>query len=169
VPQVQGGGQERGVRAGTENVPSVVGFAEALRLARDEREPRVEHAQRLRDRLIDGILASVPGAQLTGDPISRLPNSASFVFPDTDGESILLNLDQQEICASSGSACTSGTLEVSHVLLALGLSADLARGSLRLTTGQACDDRDVDRVLAVMPEVIDRVRSIMPILLGSRE
>ncbi len=169
LPQTHGGGQERGIRAGTENVPSVVGFAEALRVVRDEREPRVSQARRLRDRLIHGILARVPGARLTGHPTTRLPNSASFVFSDTDGESILLNLDQHNICASSGSACTSGTLEVSHVLTALGLPVELARGSLRLTTGQACDDADVDRVLACMPDVIERVRAVMPMLLGARD
>jgi cysteine desulfurase len=168
LPQLQGGGQERGMRAGTENVASVVGLARALTLARDERTARVRHAQGLRDRLIQGILASVPGAQLTGHPVLRLPNSASFVFPDTDGESILMNLDQHEICASSGSACTSGTLEVSHVLTALGLPDDLARGSLRLTTGQACDARDVDRTIRLMPDVIEQVRAVMPILLGAR-
>jgi len=164
-----GGGQERGLRAGTENVAAIVGMAEALRLAEQERASRNEHDQRLRDRLIDGMLAAIPGASLTGHPTRRLPNSASFVFADTDGESILMDLDQYDVCASSGSACTSGTLEVSHVLRALGLSDSLARGSVRLTTGSATSDEDVERVLAVMPEVVARVRAIMPMLLGSRE
>jgi cysteine desulfurase len=169
LQQMQGGGQERGVRAGTENVAGVVGMAEALRLAYEELEARSRHARRLRDRLIEGILGAIPGAQLTGHPTRRLPNNASFVFEGTDGESILLNLDQHDICASSGSACTSGTLEVSHVLLAMGLPAELARGSVRLTTGLATGDRDVDHVLARMPRVIERVRAVMPTLLGVRE
>jgi cysteine desulfurase len=168
IADEHGGGQERGLRAGTENVAAIVGMAEALRLAEDERPGRNEHDTRLRDRLIQGVLASVTGAHLTGHPSQRLPNSASFVFEDTDGESILMDLDQYDICASSGSACTSGTLEVSHVLTALGLSDELARGSVRLTTGRATSDEDVERLLAVMPDVVARVRSIMPMLTGAR-
>lgn len=167
LAQVQGGGQERSLRAGTENVAGIVGLAEALSLAREERDERTRHAVRLRDRLVQGILATVPGASLTGHPADRLPNSASFIFEDTDGESILLNLDEHGVCASSGSACTSGTLEVSHVLKALGVPVERARGSLRLTTGRDTSEADVDRVLAVMPEVIERVRAVMPALLGS--
>ncbi|MCC7369608.1 MAG: cysteine desulfurase [Chloroflexi bacterium] len=166
VADAHGGGQERGLRAGTENVAGIVGMAEALRLAQDERAARVAHDARLRDRLIAGLLARIDGARLTGHPTDRLPNSASFVFADTDGESILMDLDQYDVCASSGSACTSGTLEVSHVLTALGLPPPLARGSVRLTTGRATDDAGVDRVLDVLPEVVRRVRSIMPMLLG---
>lgn len=169
VPDLHGGGQERGMRAGTENVPGIVGMAEALRLAEQERESRAAHDRLLRDGLIDGMLRSVEGARLTGHPINRLSNSASFVFEDTDGESILMDLDQHDICASSGSACTSGTLEVSHVLTALGLTPELARGSVRLTTGLATTDADVQKVLDVMPGVVARVRSIMPMLLGTRE
>jgi cysteine desulfurase len=169
VADAQGGGQERGLRAGTENVAGVVGMAEALRLAYDERATRNEHDARLRDRLIQGVLGSITGARLTGHPTNRLPNSASFVFEETDGESILMDLDQYDICASSGSACTSGTLEVSHVLTALGLSDQLARGSVRLTTGRATDDEGVERLIGVLPGVVARVRSIMPMLLGGRE
>jgi cysteine desulfurase len=169
LPDLHGGGQERGLRAGTENVADVVGMAEALRLAEVERESRADHDRALRDRLVGGLLASVSGARLTGHRTSRLPNSASFVFEDTDGESILMDLDQHDICASSGSACTSGTLEVSHVLTALGLTPELARGSVRLTTGAATTEADVDHLLDVMPGVVERVRSIMPMLLGTRE
>jgi cysteine desulfurase len=169
LADAHGGGQERGLRAGTENVAAIVGMAEALRLAEEERPERNLHDAALRDRLITGILSTVPGASLTGHPTQRLPNSASFVFEETDGESILMDLDQYDICASSGSACTSGTLEVSHVLTALGLSDELARGSVRLTTGRATGEDDVERLLAVMPDVVARVRSIMPILTGSRE
>jgi cysteine desulfurase len=169
LPQTQGGGQERGMRAGTESVAQVVAMAEALRLAYEERERRNAHAARLRDRLVEGILAKVAGAQLTGHPTERLPNNASFVFEGTDGESILLDLDEHDVCASSGSACTSGTLEVSHVLKALGLPLELARGSLRLTTGQSATDEDVERVVALMPGVVERVRAVMPALVGARE
>lgn len=169
LAQEQGGGQERGARAGTENVPAIVGLATALRLAVGEREARNRQAARLRDRLIQGVLASIPGSHVTGHPTMRLSNNASFVFEDSDGESILLNLDQHDICASSGSACTSGTLEVSHVLKAIGLPPELARGSLRLTTGSDSDDADVDHVLSVLPAAIERVRSVMPTLLGARE
>jgi cysteine desulfurase len=169
LADAHGGGQERGLRAGTENVAAIVGMAEALRYAEEERSSRNLHDAALRDRLIDGILASVPGASLTGHPNRRLPNNASFVFEETDGESILMDLDQHDICASSGSACTSGTLEVSHVLTALGLSDDLARGSVRLTTGRATSEDDVERLLAVMPDVVARVRSIMPMLVGTHE
>jgi cysteine desulfurase len=169
LADAHGGGQERGLRAGTENVAAIVGMAEALRFAEEERPSRNRHDAALRDRLIAGILSSIPGASLTGHPTRRLPNNASFVFEGTDGESILMDLDQHDICASSGSACTSGTLEVSHVLTALGLDDDLARGSVRLTTGRATSEDDVERLLAVMPGVVARVRSIMPMLVGSRE
>ncbi|MCC6176863.1 MAG: cysteine desulfurase [Chloroflexi bacterium] len=169
LPLAQGGGQERGIRAGTENVASIVGLAEAFRLAHDEQAERNAHASRLRDRLVAGVVSGVEGATLTGHPTRRLAGSASFVFENADGESILMNLDQHQICASSGSACTSGTVEVSHVLTALGLPPELARGSVRMTTGQAIDDEGIDRVLAVLPDVVARVRSLMPILLGTRE
>lgn len=169
MAQMHGGGQERGIRAGTENVAYIVGMAEALRLAYEELDERNRRFSRLRDRLIDGILRRVPGAQLTGHPTERLPNNASFAFEGTDGESILLNLDERDVCAASGSACTSGTLEVSHVLVALGLPLDVARGSLRLTTGLNTTDEDIDHVLAVLPAVVERVRSVMPALLGARE
>ena len=167
VSPLQGGGQERGLRSGTENTPGIVGMAEALRLAHEERDERNEQARRLRDRLIEGILAGVPGSWLTGHQTERLPNNASFVFADTDGESILLNLDEHGICASSGSACTSGTLEVSHVIKALRLPPELVRGSLRLTTGRETTEADVERVLEVIAGVIDKVRALTPTLLGT--
>jgi cysteine desulfurase len=164
VSQMQGGGQERGLRAGTENVPYAQGMAAALKLAREEMEPRMSHARRLRDRLIDGVLATVPGSQLTGHPTERMPNSASFVFEGSDGESMLLNLDEHNICASSGSACTAGSIEISHVLKALGLPDRLAQGSLRLTTGSQNTDEDIETVLEVLPGVVERVRQVAPAL-----
>jgi cysteine desulfurase len=164
VSQMQGGGQERGLRAGTENVPYAQGMAAALKLAREEMETRMSHARRLRDRLIDGVLATVPGSQLTGHPTERMPNSASFVFEGSDGESMLLNLDEHNICASSGSACTAGSIEISHVLKALGLPDRLAQGSLRLTTGSQNTDEDIETVLEVLPGVVERVRQVAPAL-----
>jgi cysteine desulfurase len=164
VHQLSGGGQERGIRAGTENVAYIAGMATALELATAERDQRVAHVSRLRDRLIDGVCASVQGVRLTGHPTQRMPNSASFTIAGADGESLLLNLDQEGICASSGAACTSGTLEISHVLRALDLPEDEARGSLRLTTGVRSTDADVDRVLEVLPGIVERVREVTPSL-----
>ncbi|MFN8522080.1 MAG: cysteine desulfurase family protein [Chloroflexota bacterium] len=169
APQIHGGGQERGLRAGTESVAYAVGMATALRLTRDELETRNLHARVLRDRLIDAVLERVPGARLTGHPTERLPNSASFTFEGADGESVLMNLDQHGICASSGSACSSGSLEVSHVLRAMALPIDQARGSLRLTTGAAVTAEGVEQAIAVLPEVVDRVRAIMPTLVAARD
>lgn len=163
---LSGGGQERGIRAGTENVAYIVGMTLALELAYAELAERVAHVARLRDRIISGVLGGIPGAQLTGHPTLRMPNSASFTIERADGESLLLNLDQAGIYASSGAACTSGTLEISHVLRALDLPDEQARGSLRLTTGVRSTDADVDRLLEVLPSVVERVREVTPTLVG---
>jgi cysteine desulfurase len=164
VHLLSGGGQERGIRAGTENVAYIVGMATALELAYDEHDARVAHVSRLRDRLVSGVLGGIAGARLTGHPHERMPNSASFTIEGADGESMLLNLDQEGIYASSGSACTSGTLEISHVLKALRLPEEQARGSLRLTTGTRTTDGDVDRLLEVLPGIVERVREVTPAL-----
>jgi cysteine desulfurase len=164
VHQLSGGGQERGVRAGTENVAYIAGMAQALELAYAEHDARVAHVSGLRDALIQGVLARIDGSRLTGHPVERMPNSASFTISGADGESMLLNLDQEGICASSGAACTSGTLEISHVLRALGLPDEEARGSLRLTTGLRTTDSDVERLLAVLPSIVERVREVTPSL-----
>ena len=166
VHLLSGGGQERGLRAGTENVAYIVGLAAALEFAYAELDKRVAHVCRLRDRLIDGVQARVSDARLTGHPTLRMPNSASFAIEGADGESLLLNLDQAGICASSGAACTSGTLEISHVLRALRLPESLARGSLRLTTGIRSTEADVDRVLEVLPAIVERVREVTPTLVS---
>jgi cysteine desulfurase len=166
VHMLSGGGQERGIRAGTENVAYIIGMTTALELAYSEHEARVAHVSRLRDRLIQEVRSAIDGAQLTGHPTERMPNSASFAIEGADGESLLLNLDQEGIYASSGSACTSGTLEISHVLRALGLPESQARGSLRLTTGVRTTDEDVDRLLAVLPAIVERVREVTPSLVG---
>ncbi|HVC33448.1 MAG TPA: cysteine desulfurase family protein [Chloroflexota bacterium] len=159
-PLIHGGGQERGRRAGTENVAGIVGFAHALRLAQAERDSRYRHLAGLRDRLIDGVLSAIPGARLTGHPARRLPNNASFCLEGVSGESLLLSLDQHGIMASTGSACTSGSLEPSHVLLALGLSPRLAAGSLRISLGKDNTETEVKRFLDLLPNLVARLRRI---------
>jgi len=161
-PQQHGGGQERGRRAGTENTAGIVGLATALKLAYDRLETHNAHVSKLRDRLIDGIL-KIPGAYLTGHPTNRLPNNASFVFDYVEGESILLSLDMMGIGASSGSACTSASLEPSHVLKAMGVPIERAHGSLRLTTGSGNTEEDIDLVVEVLPGIIERLRAMSPL------
>lgn len=158
LPQINGGGQERRRRAGTEDVAGAVGMAEALRLAEAERGAEVLRLTVLRDRLIAGVLATIPDARLNGHPTLRLPNNTNFGIPGTDGESLLILLDQYGIAASSGSACTSGSLSASHVLLALGQTPELAVSALRLTLGRSTTAAEVDRVLEVLPQVVGRLR-----------
>ena len=158
-PQIRGGSQERNRRAGTENVPGIVGAAVALARAQEERIAEGARLTALRDRLIAGVLAT-PGASLTGHPTLRLANHASFALAGVEGESLLLNLDLIGVAASSGSACTTGSLEPSHVLMALGLSSDAARGHLRLTLGHSTTEADVDFVLAHLPGIVSRLRSL---------
>lgn len=159
LPQLQGGSQERGRRAGTENVAGIVGTAEALRLAYAELAEVTPRLLKLRDRLIEGVL-TIPRSRLTGHPVERLPNNASFCFEGVEGESILLNLDLLGIAASSGSACTSGSVEPSHVLVAMGLPPEWSHGSLRLTLGKENTTEDVERVIEVLPDVIERLRGL---------
>lgn len=159
LPQLQGGSQERGRRAGTEDVASIVGAAEALHLAYEESPTAAPRIALLRDRLIEGILA-IPRTRLTGHPVQRLANNASFAFEGVEGESILLNLDMLGIAASSGSACTSGSVEPSHVLIALGLSSDWSHGSLRLTLGKKNTQEDIDYVLSVLPGIVEKLRGL---------
>ncbi len=153
-----GGGQEKGRRTGTENVAGVVGLGVALRVAAERRGTESARQSRLRDRIIDGVLARVPEAVLTGHRTERLPNNASFCFPGTQGESLIVALDLAGFAASSGSACTSGDTEPSHVLLALGLERHVAQGSLRLTVGRATTDADVDALLEALPPIVARLR-----------
>lgn len=158
-PQVLGGSQERNRRAGTENVPGIVGAAAALRLARDERATEAPRLLALRDQLIAGVL-KIPDTQLTGHPMLRLPNSASFALAGVEGESLLLNLDLIGVAASSGSACTTGSVEPSHVLAALGLSAQEARGHLRLTLGHSTTTDDISFVLERLPGIVEKLRAL---------
>jgi len=159
LPQLQGGSQERGKRAGTENVAGIVGAATALRLAYEELPRVTPRIIQLRNRLITGVL-TIPGSHLTGHPIERLPNNASFVFDGVEGESILLSLDLLGIAASTGSACTSGSVDPSHVLLAMHLPVERAHGSLRLTLGKANSDEDVDVILSALPGIIEKLRRL---------
>jgi len=157
-PLLHGGGQERGLRAGTESVAGIVGLAKALELACAEMHEVVPRLIRLRDELAAGILQRVPGARLNGDPAKRLPNNVHVSFAGVDGESLLLNLDLAGLAASSGSACTSGSLSPSHVLLAMGLSRELARGSLRLTLGKDNTEVEVRRAVDLIAAAVERLR-----------
>jgi cysteine desulfurase len=159
LPQLQGGSQERGRRAGTENVAGIVGTATALRLAQDELPTVVPRIRALRDRLIEGIL-TIPRSRLTGHPQNRLPNNASFSFEGVEGESILLSLDLLGIAVSTGSACTSGSIDPSHVLTALGLPPKWSHGILRLTLGKENTEEDVETVIAALPGIIEKVRGL---------
>ncbi len=163
VPAQTGGAHEHNRRAGTENVPYIVGLATALRLACEEAETANARIARLRDKLVAGVLARIPDCQLSGHPTRRLPNSASFLFKYVEGESILLNLDLMGVAASSGSACTSGSLEPSHVLIAMGFPHEIAHGSLRLTLGKENTDEDVDYVLDILPGIIEKLRRMSPL------
>lgn len=159
LPQQQGGGQERGLRAGTENTAGIVGAAAALARASEQREDFARYCSELRDYLIEGVLERVSQARLTGHPAERLANNASFAFKDADGEALLMALDAEGVAASIGSACTSGTLEVSHVLRAMGIADDWAGGSLRLTVGMDNTREDIERVLDLLPDVVSRARA----------
>lgn len=161
-PLIHGGGQERGLRSGTENVPGIVGLAKALELACAEREEKAVRLAGLRDLLVQGVLQAIPGAQLTGHPQDRLPGLASFVFPGAEGESILLQLDRKGICASTGSACSTATLEPSHVLRALGLPLHLAHGSLRLSLGRDNTAEEVDQVVEAIQVAVRKLRALAP-------
>jgi len=163
VPTQTGGGHEHELRSGTENVPYIVGLATALKLVEERREEESYRLASLRDRLIDGVLSSVPHCRLMGHPTERLPNNANFVFEYVEGEGILLGLDMLGIAASSGSACSTGAAEPSHVLLAMGVAPDVAHGSVRMTLGHQNMGEDVDRVLEVLPGVLERLRVMSPL------
>ena len=158
---IEGGAQERGKRAGTENLPAIMGMAAALEDACAHIDENAKKVSALRDRLIKG-LSQIPHSALNGDPTNRLPGNVSFCFEGIEGESLLLLLDAKGICASSGSACTSGSLDPSHVLLAIGRVHDVAHGSLRLSLCERNTDEDVDRILAAVPEVVQYLRDMSP-------
>ena len=160
LPLILGGGQERERRSGTENIPGIIGLSVALETADSQRDQTAQHCAALRDRIIREILDRIPNTRLNGHPTQRLPNNANFSFAGIEGEPILLGLDLAGIAASSGSACSSGSLEPSHVLLALGQSAETARGSLRLTLGKNNTQAEVDYLLQTLPDLIDRLRKL---------
>lgn len=159
---IEGGAQERGKRAGTENIPAIMGMAAALEDACAHLDENAKRVSALRDRLIDG-LSKIPHSALNGDPVNRLPGNVSFCFEGVEGESLLLLLDVKGICASSGSACTSGSLDPSHVLLAIGRPHDVAHGSLRLSLCEWNTDEEIDRILDAVPEVVECLRGMSPL------
>ena len=160
VSHLTGGGQEFSLRAGTQNVPYIVGFAEALRLTNEERDQRVDHVQALRDRIIGHVLETVPDSRLTGHMESRLPHHASFAFKDLDGNLLLTLLDAADFACSSGSACKTGNPEPSEVMNAIGLSHDWGLGSLRVTLGVHTTPADIDLFLKVLPDLVQRARKL---------
>jgi len=162
-PITQGGGQERGLRSGTENIPSIVGMGRAAEIAKAEMKNEGERLIKLRDRLIKGALNSVPASFLNGHPTKRLPNNANLRFSYVEGESLILSLDMQGVACSSGSACTSKTLEPSHVLLGIGLKHEEAHGSLLFTLGKQNMEEDVDYVVKALPDIVKRLRAISPL------
>ena len=159
---IEGGAQERGKRAGTENTPAILGMAVAMEDACANLEENNAISRRHRDRLIEG-LSKIPHSALNGDPVNRLPGNVNFCFEGIEGESLLLLLDAQGICASSGSACTSGSLDPSHVLLSIGRVHDVAHGSLRLSVCHLNTDEEIDHVLKVVPEVVQLLRNMSPV------
>ncbi|MDD4138531.1 MAG: cysteine desulfurase NifS [Methanoregula sp.] len=160
---IHGGGQERKRRAGTENIAGIVGCGRAIEFATADIEGHNRRIRAMRDRLLKGILAKIPNAYLNGHPENRLPGNINISFAFIEGESMLLWLDDEGICASTGSACTSGSLEPSHVLLATGLPVEISHGSLRLTLGDVNTEADVDFVLEVLPKVVTRLREMSPL------
>ena len=159
---IEGGAQERGKRAGTENTPAILGMTAAMEDACANLEENNAVSRKHRDRLIEG-LSKIPHSALNGDPVNRLPGNVSFCFEGIEGESLLLLLDAQGICASSGSACTSGSLDPSHVLLSIGRVHDVAHGSLRLSVCHLNTDEEVDHILKVVPEVVQLLRNMSPV------
>jgi cysteine desulfurase len=167
-PLIYGGGQEKQMRAGTENVPGIVGFGKAVELAQEEMDDEARRISQLRDTLLKNIMKNVEHTYLNGHPTKRLPNNANVSFAFVEGEAICLNLDLAGICAATGSACSSMSMEASHVLLAMGLSPELARSSLRFSFGKWSTEEDVKYVLEKLPAAVSRLRSISPLARKSK-
>jgi cysteine desulfurase len=163
LPQQTGGGHEGNRRAGTENIPYIVGLAAALKLAQEERESENARLTALRDQLVGGVFTAIPDAQLTGHPERRLPGHASFVIPGVEASGLLMHLDMAGVCAASGSACTSGMPEPSHVLMAMGVDYTLALGALRLTLGRSNTQADVDYAVGILPGIVEKLRAANPV------
>lgn len=162
-PFIHGGAQEKSKRAGTENVSSIVGFGKAAELAKENMEEHIMRLEKLRNRLIDGILEKIPYTHLNGSLEHRIPGNVNISFEFIEGEGILLLLDHVGIAASSGSACTSGSLDPSHVLMAIGLPHETAHGSLRLTVGDLTSEEDIDYIIENLPSLIEKLRNISPL------
>jgi len=162
-PLLHGGGHERGMRPGTENIPGIVGLGKACQIAEDNLEKNMEYVSSLRDRLIQGVLGNIEQSYLNGHPTKRLPNNANFRFTGIEGESLVLQLDAKEINASTGSACSSKKLEPSHVLMAIGLKEVDAHGSLRISLGTENTPQDIDYTIDAINEVVERLRSMSPL------
>jgi cysteine desulfurase len=161
---MNGGGQERGRRASTENVPGIVGFGKAAELVQPELNKEMERVAGLRDKLIAGILKQVDHIHLNGHPVKRLPNNVNISVEFVEGESMCLNMDMAGICASTGSACSSASLEASHVLLAMGLDPVQAHGSLRFTLGKWTTNEEIDKVLEILPRIVTKLRAMSPLV-----
>jgi cysteine desulfurase len=166
VPFMHGGEQEKRRRAGTENVPGIVGFGKAAEIARQEMPAEAKRLTGLRDQLIDGILGRIDDTHLNGHPVRRLPNNVNITIDFVEGESMCLNLDMEGICASTGSACSSGSLEASHVLLAMGLRHEQAHGSLRFTLGKWTTDDEIARVVTALSSTVAKLRAMSPLMKG---
>jgi len=162
-PIIIGGGQERGFRSGSENVPGIVGFAKAAEIMKQEMPKEVEFFKNQRDRLIKGVLSSIPKSYLNGHPEKRLPNNAHFRFDYIEGESLILEMKEHNIALATGSACTSKTLEPSHVLRAIGLKHEEAHGSLLFTLGKQTTKEEIDYVISILPDIIKRLRAMSPL------
>ena len=163
VPFMHGGEQEKRRRASTENVPAIVGFDKAVEIAKNLMNEEAKKLTILRDKLIKGISEKIGHVRVNGHPAKRLPNNVNISIESVEGESMLLNLDMEGIAASTGSACSSSSLEASHVLLALGLSHELAHSSLRFTMGRYTEEEDIDNVLEVLPKIVEKLRSMSPL------
>lgn len=168
-PLVYGGGQERGLASGTENVAGIVGLGQAIEDATGKNlDEKMGYVKKLTDRLVKGVMDKVPYTHYTGDPVNRLPGTASFVFEAIEGEGLILRLDNAGICGSTGSACSTGSLDPSHVLMAIGLPHEIAHGSLRLTLGEQNTEEDVDYLIEKVAEVVATLRSMSPVWVNGK-
>lgn len=162
APLIYGGGQERGLISGTENTAGCIGLAAALKEAVEGLDEKMAYVKKLNDRLVEGIM-KIPYTHYTGDPVNRLPGTASFVFEAIEGEGLLLRLDSEGVCGSTGSACSTGSLDPSHVLMAIGLPHEIAHGSLRLTLGEQNTEEDVDYIIEAVTKVVAGLRALSPV------
>ena len=162
-PLIHGGGQERGIRGGTSNVPAIIGFGKAAEIAKRDMDAHIAKEKELRDRLVERVLGEIPYSRLNGDPVNRLPGNANFSFDFVEGESLLMSMNMAGVCVSTGSACASGSLDPSHVLLAIGLKHETAHGSLRFSISADNTVEEVDRAVDTLKNAVERLRSMSPL------